>query len=66
MLRPKPVLNPEQMHPQMKIAMKRMVEVHTEMMRMLTQNMVNHDSNEMPLGMQQVLDNHTRIIQMMS
>jgi hypothetical protein len=54
------------MHPQMKIAMKRMVEVHIEMMRMLTQNMVNRDSNEMPLGMQQVLDKHTRIIQMMS
>jgi hypothetical protein len=66
MLRPKPVLNPKQMHPQMEIAMQQMVEVHTEMMRVLTQNMVNHGSNEIPPGMQQVLDNHTRIIQMMS
>jgi hypothetical protein len=71
MLRPKPVLNPKQMHPQcqnnhnntqMEIAMQRMVEVHTEMMRVLTQNMVTCDSNEIPPGMQQVLDNHTRII----
>jgi hypothetical protein len=46
--------------------MQRMVEEHTEMMRVLTQNMVNRDSNEIPLGMQQVLDNHTQIIQMMS
>jgi hypothetical protein len=51
---------------QMEIAMQRMVEVHTEMMRVLTQNMVNRDSNEIPPGMQQVLDNHTRIVQMMS
>jgi hypothetical protein len=35
-------------------------------MRVLTQNMVNRDSNEIPPGMQQVLDNHTQIIQMMS
>jgi hypothetical protein len=66
MLRPKPVLNPKQMHPQMETAMQQMVEVHSEMMRVLTQNMVNHDSNEIPPGMQQVLDNHTRIVQMMS
>jgi hypothetical protein len=46
--------------------MQRMVEVHTEMMRVLTSNMVNRDDNEIPLGMQQVLDNHTRIVQMMS
>jgi hypothetical protein len=51
---------------QMETAMQRMVEVHTEMMRVLTQNMVNRDNNEIPPGMQQVLDNHTRIIQMMS
>jgi hypothetical protein len=54
------------MHPQMEIAMQRMVEVHTEMMRVLTQHMVNRNSNEIPPGMQQVLDNHTRIIQMIS
>jgi hypothetical protein len=51
---------------QMEIAMQRMIEVHTEMMRVLTQDMVNRDSNEIPLGMQQVLDDHTRIVQMMS
>jgi hypothetical protein len=50
----------------MEIAMQRMVEVHTEMMRVLTQNMVNRDSNEIPPGMQQVLDDHSRIVQMMS
>jgi hypothetical protein len=66
MLRPKLVLNPKQMDLQMEIAMQRMVEEHTEMMRVLTQNMVNRNSNEIPPGMQQVLDNHTRIIQMMS
>jgi hypothetical protein len=51
---------------QMEIAMQRMVEVHTEMMWVLTQNMVNRDSNDIPPGMQQVLDNHTHIVQMMS
>jgi hypothetical protein len=50
----------------MEITMQQMVEEHTEMMRVLTQNMVNCDSNEIPPGMQQVLNNHTRIIQMMS
>jgi hypothetical protein len=53
-------------NPQLEIAMQRMVEVQTEMMRVLTQNMINRDSNEIPLGMQQVLDDHTRIVQMMS
>jgi hypothetical protein len=28
--------------------------------------MVNHDSKELPPGMQQVLDDHSRIVQMMS
>jgi hypothetical protein len=41
---------------QREIAMQRMVEVHTEMMRVLTQNMVNRDSNEISPGMQQVLE----------
>jgi hypothetical protein len=54
------------MHPQIETAMQQMVEEHTEMMRVLTQNVLNYDSNEIPPGMQQVLDNHTRIIQMMS
>jgi aspartate aminotransferase-like enzyme len=43
-----------------------MVEVHTEMMRVMTQDMVNHDSKELPPGMQQVLDDHSQIVQMMS
>jgi hypothetical protein len=51
---------------QMEIAMQCMVEVHTEIMRVLTQNMINRDSNKIPPGMQQVLDDHTRIVQMMS
>jgi hypothetical protein len=38
-------------NPQLEIAMQRMVEVHTEMMRVLTQNMVNRDSKELPPGM---------------
>jgi hypothetical protein len=51
---------------QMEIAMQRMVEVHTKMMRVLTQNMVNRGSKNIPLGMQQVLDDHSQIVQMMS
>jgi hypothetical protein len=75
MLRLKPVLNPKQMfsqrqnihnHPQLEIAIQRMVEVHTEMMRVLTQNMVNCGNKDIPPGMQQVLDDHSRIVQMMS
>jgi hypothetical protein len=53
-------------NPQMEIAMQRMVGVHTEMMRVITQDMVNRDNKELPPGMQQVLDNHSRIVQMMS
>jgi hypothetical protein len=41
-------------NPQMEIAMQRMVEVHTEMMRVMTQDMVNHDSKKLPPGTQQV------------
>jgi hypothetical protein len=39
-----------------------MVEVYTEMMQVMTQDMVNRDSKELPPGMQQVLDNHSQII----
>jgi hypothetical protein len=53
-------------NPQLEIAMQRMVEVHTEIMRVMTQDMVNRDSKELLPGMQQVLDNHSRIVQMMS
>jgi hypothetical protein len=46
--------------------MQQMVEVHTEMMRVMTQDMVNRDGKELPPRMQQVLDDHSRIVQMMS
>jgi hypothetical protein len=36
-----------------------MVEVHAELMRVLTQNLINSDSKELPPGMQQVLDDHS-------
>jgi hypothetical protein len=71
MLRPKPALNLKQMHtqphdnhnnPQLERAMQQLVEAHTGMMRVLTQNVVNHDSKELPLGVQQVLDDHPRIV----
>jgi hypothetical protein len=42
-----------------------MVEVHAELMRVLTQNLINSDSKELPPGMQQVLDDHSRMVQMM-
>jgi hypothetical protein len=38
-------------NPQLEIAMQQMVEVHTEMMRVLTQDMVNHRSKNIPPGM---------------
>jgi hypothetical protein len=50
----------------MEIAMQRMIEVHTELMRIMTQDMVNHNSKSLPPGMQQVLDDHSRMVQMMS
>jgi hypothetical protein len=48
-----------QNNPQMEIAMQRMVEVHTEMMQVLTQDMVNRDSKKIPPGMQQLLGDHS-------
>jgi hypothetical protein len=57
---------PEQsQQPSVEMAMQQMVEVHTETMRVTTKDMVNHDSKELPPGMQQVLDDHSRIVQMM-
>jgi hypothetical protein len=50
----------------MDIAMQRKVEVHTEVMRVLTQNLINQDSKELPPRMQQVLDDHSQIVQIMS
>jgi hypothetical protein len=49
-------------NPQLEIAMQQLVEVHTEVMRVMTQDMVNRDSKELPPGMQQVLDDHSRIV----
>jgi hypothetical protein len=46
--------------------MQQLVEAHTGMMRVLTQNVVNRDSKELPPGVQQVLNDHSRIVQMMS
>jgi hypothetical protein len=46
-------------NPQLEIAMQQLVEAHMGMMRMLTQNMVNRDSKELPPGIQQVLDDHS-------
>jgi hypothetical protein len=51
-------------NPQMEIVMQQMVEVHTEMMQVMTQCMVHCDSKELPPGMQQVLDNHSQMVQM--
>jgi hypothetical protein len=53
-------------NPQMEIAMQRMVEAHTEMTQLMTQNMINHDSKSLPPGMQQLLDKDSRIVKMMS
>jgi hypothetical protein len=46
--------------------MQQLVEAHTGMMRVMTQNMVNRDSEELPPGVQQVLNDHSRIVQIMS
>jgi hypothetical protein len=51
---------------QMEITMQQMVELHTGMVKVLTQDMVNHDSKELPPGMLQVLNDHSQIVQMMS
>jgi hypothetical protein len=42
-----------------------MVEVHAELMQAMTQNLITSDSKELPLGMQQLLDDHSRMVQMM-
>jgi hypothetical protein len=49
----------------MVIAIQQMVEVHAELMQVLTQNLIDSDSKELPPGMQQVLDDHSRMVQMM-
>jgi hypothetical protein len=42
-----------------------MVEVHAELMQVLTQHLISSDSQELPPGMQQILDEHSRMVQMM-
>jgi hypothetical protein len=49
----------------MVLAVQRMVEVHAELMQAMTQNLINSDSKELPPGMQQLLDDHSRMVQMM-
>jgi hypothetical protein len=51
--------------PQMVSAVQRMVEVHAELMQAMTQNLITLDSKELPPGMQQLLDDHSRMVQMM-
>jgi hypothetical protein len=46
-------------NPQLEMAMQQLVEAHTGIMQMMTQNMANHDSKELPLRVQQVLDDHS-------
>jgi hypothetical protein len=46
-------------------AIQRMVEVHAKLMQVMTQNLINSDDKELPPGMQQVLDDHSRMVQMM-
>jgi hypothetical protein len=46
-------------------AIQQMVEVHAELMQVLTQNLISSDCKELPLGMQQVLDDHSQMVQMM-
>jgi hypothetical protein len=46
-------------------AIQRMVEVQTELMQVMTQHLISTDSKELPPGMQQLLDNQSRMVQMM-
>jgi hypothetical protein len=48
----------------MGIVMQQMIKMHTEMMRVLTQNLIDTECKRLPPEMQQVLDNHSQIIQM--
>jgi hypothetical protein len=68
MLITKPVQKPKQMQPQhvnnrnntqLEIVMQQLVESHTGITRMMTQNMADHDGRKLPLGVQQVLDDHS-------
>jgi hypothetical protein len=51
--------------PQMVSAIQRIVEVHAELMQAMNQNLITSDSKELPPGMQQLLDDHPRMVKMM-
>jgi hypothetical protein len=50
----------------MEIAMQQKVEARTELTQLMTQNLINRDSKSLPPGMQQLLDEHSQIVQMVS
>jgi hypothetical protein len=43
-----------------------MMEMHTQLTQVVTQNMISSKSNELPPGVQRLLDAHTHIVQMAS
>jgi hypothetical protein len=43
-----------------------MMEMHTQLTQVVTQNMISSKSNELSPGVQQLLDAHTHIVQMAS
>jgi hypothetical protein len=62
-------MNPQQQNsvnkPQLVTAVQQMVEIHTEVMQVMIQCMIHWDGKELPPRMQQVLDNHSQMVQMM-
>ena len=52
-------------NPRKKIAMQQMIEAQTQLTQLVTENLINKNS-ELPSGVQQLLDAHTQIVQMMS
>jgi hypothetical protein len=43
----------------LEIAMQQLVEAHTRITQMMTKNLANRDGRDLPMGVQQVLDNHS-------
>ena len=52
-------------NPWKEIAMQQMIEAQTQLTQLVTENLINKNS-ELPSGVQQLLDAHTQIVQMMS
>ena len=52
-------------NPRKEIAMQQMIEAQTQLTQLVTENLINKNS-ELPSGVQQLLDAHTQIVQMMS